>query len=133
MVSAFLAACGGSVEEGHTPDTTAPVFIKGDPEGTVRHVCAITAAFDDPIEASSVTPQSFIIKSDSAAEPLAASTGTWEISPSSDTIALFTPSSGVSLIGTYTVTVTTGITNTAGLNLAADHSWTFTASMPCPP
>ncbi|MCA1765268.1 MAG: hypothetical protein LC633_03310 [Desulfobulbaceae bacterium] len=25
------------------------------------------------------------------------------------------------------------MTNTAGLNLAEPHSWTFTTSLPCPP
>ncbi|MDF1579120.1 MAG: hypothetical protein P1P81_11830, partial [Desulfobulbales bacterium] len=96
MVSAFLAACGGPVEGDYSTtaeeDTTAPVFVKGDPEGTVTQACAVTAEFDDPILASSVKPQSFIIKNDSAAEPLSTTDGTWGISSSSDTIAQFIPS-----------------------------------------
>ncbi|MCA1765494.1 MAG: Ig-like domain-containing protein, partial [Desulfobulbaceae bacterium] len=116
MVALFLPACGGSVEGDYPTtieeeDTTPPKFLEGDPpEGIVTHVCAVTAAFDDPIEASSVTPQSFIIYDNDEEAQLAANAGTWEISPSSSTIALFTPS--INLVGSYTVTVTTGITNT---------------------
>ncbi|MFO7605494.1 MAG: Ig-like domain-containing protein [Desulfurivibrionaceae bacterium] len=136
IVSTFLPACGGPVEGDYSTtveeDTTPPKFLEGDPpEGTVTHVCAVTAAFDDPIRASSITPQSFIIKSDTEAEPLSTGDGDWGISPSSETIALFVPSVG--LVGTFTVTLTSDITNTVGLNFAEPQSWTFTASIPCPP
>lgn len=92
--------------------------------------CSVTAEFDDPILASSVTNQSFIIYDSNAAAQLAAADGIWGISESSETVALFTPS--INLVGAFTVSLTTDITNTAGLNLAEPQSWTFTATNSCP-
>jgi hypothetical protein len=129
---AFLVACGGPVEGGAVEeDTTPPVFLNGDPKDAVIRACSVTAEFDDPILASSVTNQSFIIYDNSAAAQLTATDGAWGLSSSSDTIAIFEPS--IDLVGPYTVTVTTAITNTAGLNLAANAFWTFDASEPCGP
>ena len=134
MAALCLTACGGAVEGGSTieDDTTAPNFIKGDPKGSTTEVCSITAEFDDEIEASTVTDQSFIIQGSTATDPLSSGDGTWGLSPSSNTIALFVPSS-IPLDGSYTVTITTAITNTAGINLAGNQSWTFTTILPCPP
>jgi hypothetical protein len=135
MAGLALAACGGAVEGGDTTvDTTAPNFVIGDPpEGTVNNaVLRVTAEFDDPLDAATVTHLSFIIKNDSATEPLTADSGTWGLSASSETIAQFVPTT-VKLVGTYTVTVTTDIKNKAGLPLAVDQSWSFTATVPDPP
>jgi hypothetical protein len=133
MAGLFLSACGGAVEGGDTTvDTTAPNFVTGDPEGTVNQACSVTAEFDDPLDAATVTHLSFIIKNDSAAAPLTADSGTWGLSASSETIAQFVPTT-INLDGAYTVTVTTDITNKAGINLAEDHTWKFTATLPCAP
>jgi hypothetical protein len=134
MAGLFLSACGGAVEGGDTTvDTTAPNFVIGDPpEGTVNNqVLRVTAEFDDPLDAATVTHLSFIIKKDSEAAPLTADSGTWGLSASSETIAQFVPKVG--LVGTYTVTVTTDIKNKAGINLAEPQTWNFEATVPGPP
>ncbi len=134
MAAFLFSACGGAVDDGDTAvvvDTTAPKFIKGDPDGPVLSACSVTAEFDDPLLESTINDQSFKIESGSPSTPLTSADGTWGLSPSSETIALFVPS--ISLLGEYTVTVTTAITNTAGINLETDHTWTFTTTLPCAP
>ena len=143
LVALSLYACGGPVEnDSPVVDTTAPNFIIGDsdpPEGDVAGICSVRAGFDDPILASTITDQSFVIKRDTSVDPLTTVDGTWGLSPSSDAIALFVPfdPSTTLVNGTYTVTLTTDITNIAGINLAAEQGWTFTitdaASVFCPP
>lgn len=133
MPALYLSACGGAVEHGVTDDdTTAPILIQGDPTGPTLEVCSITAEFDDSIQASTITDHSFIITKNDASDPLAAGNGTWGISPSSDTVALFTPTGNLA-IGSYTVKITTAITNTAGINLEANQTWAFTSTLPCSP
>ncbi|MEN8134365.1 MAG: Ig-like domain-containing protein [Thermodesulfobacteriota bacterium] len=141
----FLAACGGAVEGDPTvvdppvDDTTAPSFIGGDPEGSVTQACLVTAEFNEPIAASSITDQSFKIVEDATSTQLltANNDGTWQIHPDSNTMALFVPIVTINA-GQYTVTVTTDITDVAGNNLAeeptpGDYTWTFTPILPCAP
>jgi hypothetical protein len=47
---------------------------------------------------------------------------------STSKIATFTPSSTLEKNTSYTVTLTTGITNSSGTPLAANYTWTFTTS-----
>lgn len=133
IVAIFLSACGGAVEGGGvTVDTSTDFkFIKGDPTTSVQKVCSITAEFDDPVDAASVTDQSFIIQATNSTNPLTSTSGSWGVSPSSSTIAIFTPS--INLIGSFVVTLTTAITNTDGVKLSANESWQFTAQLPCTP
>jgi hypothetical protein len=144
LVALSLYACGGPIENDSpvVNDTTAPNFIIGDsdpPEGDVAGICTVTAGFDDPLLASTITAQSFIIKRDTSDNPLSSWDGTWGLSPSSDAIALFVPLDATATLvnGTYTVTLTTDITNAAGINLATEQGWTFTItdaeSVECPP
>jgi hypothetical protein len=134
MATLYLSACGGGVEgngNATIDDTTAPHFVTGDPMGSVEQVCSITALFDLPILASTVTDQSFIIKDINSSDPLSSDNGTWGLDPSSATLALFVPS--IPLEGSYSVTITTAITSTGGVNLTENSFWTFTARLPCPP
>ncbi len=140
MAAFLFSACGGAVDDGGTTvvvDTTAPNFIKGDPpEGaTVPQACFVSAEFDDSLLASTITEDSFIIEGGIPSTKLSSADGTWGLSAYSDTIALFVPLPSVIFDGTYTVTLTTAITNAAGINLAAEQSWTFTSSgtAVCPP
>lgn len=132
MALLSLSACGGAVEGGGTDvSTTEFNFVKGDPEGQVDKACSITAEFDGPIEASTISDQTFIVQGVTASAPLTATNGTWGVSPSSDTIALFTPS--IYLVGSYSVRLTTAITSTSGMHLAENKFWTFNATLPCTP
>lgn len=135
--SLLISACGGGVgdyDTGTTPatlDTTAPVFTSGDPTGNVTEACSVTAQFDEPIAAATVTSTSFVII-DSNSTTLTATDGTWGLDPSSATVIKFVPLSALPT-GTTSVTVTTAITDVAGNNLAADQQWTFTTTLPCAP
>ena len=136
-VSTFIiCACGGAVEGGDTPtdDTTAPNFVGGDPLGTVAEACSVTAEFDEAIAEASITDQSFSIVEIISGEQLteANGDGTWGLSTSSDTIALFAPNITLSL-NEYQVTITTDITDTAGNALAAGDSWILNQQIACPP
>ena len=141
MAAFLFAACGGAVEDrGTVVDTTAPNFIIGDPpDGSdVTAACSVTAEFDDPLLASTITEQSFVIK-DSTDTPLSSADGTWGLSPYSNMIALFVPLTATIPVpdDTYTVTLTTDITNAAGINLETEQFWTFTttgaANVACTP
>lgn len=135
LAALYLSSCGGAVEGGWASEeeTTEFNFVMGDPKGSVSVACSVTAEFDGEIEASTITDQSFIIESNNSSDPLSEENGngTWGLSADSNTIALFAPT--VSLVGDYTVTVTTAITNTDGIALAGNQSWTFNATNPCPP
>jgi len=136
IVSTDLIGCGGSVESGGSTsvDTTPPVFINGDPDGTVTQACSVTAEFDEPIAASSITDQSFKIVEDATSTQLTSANGdgTWQIHPDSNTMALFSPTVTITN-SQYTVTVTTDITDIAGNHLAVNHTWSFTPTLPCAP
>ena len=142
MAAFLFSACGGAVDDGGTPpvvDTTPPNFIEGDPTGSVVAACSVFAVFDVPLLASTITEQSFIIQGSTSATPFTSTDGTWGLSSSSDTIALFVPFVPTSTLvnDTYTVTLTTDISNAAGIKLAAEKTWEFeitdAASVFCPP
>jgi hypothetical protein len=48
----------------------------------------------------------------------------------SGSVATFTPAAALSYNTTYTATITTGATSSAGLTLAANYAWTFTTTPP---
>lgn len=129
----LYTACGGGVDApaGGGADTTAPIFQSGDPTGAVTTACSITATFDEPIDAATVTPASFVIV-DSTSTTLIATDGIWGLDPSSAAQIKFVPNNPLP-IGTTNITLTTTITDSAGNPLAADQAWSFTTTLPCAP
>lgn len=139
FASLLLSACGagvGDYDPGSSTgdDTTAPQITGVDPlDGdTVEAICAITATFDEPIDAASVDDTSFQIVH-SVAGTLGATDGTWGLSESSTAQIIFVPTAAPAS-GTISVTATTSITDEDGNSLATNSSWSFTTDgLPCPP
>jgi hypothetical protein len=114
------------------PLTTIPGPTPGVPGNS-----AVAAIFSKPLAPATVTGTTFTVTC-LAPSPCVAPTGTVSYSANSNT-AVFTPSADFTAGDTYTVTLTTGITdvtanalggNQAPLPAASDYVWTFTAAAP---
>jgi len=98
------------------PDTTAPTVIGASPADGATGVAissTITVTFSEAMDPATINDTTFIV---------AGATGTLSYS---GTTAMFTPdalANGTS----YTVTITTGVTDVAGNALAADYTFSFT-------
>jgi hypothetical protein len=118
-----------------SPLTTTPGPTPGVPSNS-----AISAIFTKALAPATVSGTSFTVTC-TAPAPCTAPTGTVSYSVSSRT-AVFTPSADFTVGDTYTVTLTTAITDVAGnalagnqaaLPAASDYVWTFTAAAPTAP
>jgi Ice-binding-like/Bacterial Ig-like domain len=119
---------------------TSPVTTTPGPTPGVPGNSAISAVFSKPLAPATVSGTSFTVACTTPA-PCTAPTGTVSYSVSSRT-AVFTPTADFTLGNTYTVTLTTAITDLAGNELAgnqaalpaaSDYVWTFTAAAPTAP
>jgi len=81
---------------------------------------ALTATFNEDIVTGSMNSSTFRLESATAAV-----SGIVTYNPSSR-IATFTPDNNLDHFTTYTATITTGVEDRAGINLAADFTWSFT-------
>lgn len=105
------------------PDSTPPIVsttYPGDGETGVDIDAPIIARFNESIEPNTVTENSFTIRNyagDLMSGAINVSTG--------GTDAIFYPSPPLALNGTYTATLTTEITDIAGVPMSALYSWTF--------
>jgi hypothetical protein len=116
-----LAACsgGGSGNSDTTPPTVSSTTPAGGTTG-VATSAAVTATFDEDILGTSVGAGSFTLADSQG--PVA---GAVSFDGASD-VATFTPSQSLSLLSTYTATLTTAIDDLSGNGLAADYTWSFT-------
>ena len=102
-----------------TVDTSGPSVTLKSPADGVTNISidsTISATFDEAVNSATITASTFTV-SDGVAGTIALSGG--------NTIATFTPSSDLSNNTTYTVTLTTGITDDSG-NTFAGTFWSFT-------
>ena len=111
-------------------DLSGPTYIigSGTPSGNVTDACEVTAQFNESIASTSVMPASFVI-TDSGGNDLTGSDGAWGLD-TDPSIIKFTPSPDLP-VDTWTVKITTAITDDAGNTLAAEETWTFTTSEEC--
>jgi hypothetical protein len=114
---------------------TNPVTTTPGPTPGVPGNSAIAAVFSKGLAPATVSGSTFTVTCLTPA-PCVAPTGTVSYSAGSDT-AVFTPTTDFTAGDTYTVTLTTGITDVAGnalagnqaaLPAASDYVWTFTAA-----
>ena len=129
VLAAVLLGCGGGVGSPGsagppapvaTGDTVAPAITDISPANGAAGVSVdtlITVTFSEAV--ANVTPDTFRLTAGATQVPatVAADNG------ASATFLLFAPLAAGT---TYTVTVTTGVTDVAGNHLAADRTWTFT-------
>ena len=105
---------------GAAPDTTAPTVQSTSPGSGATGVSVsnttITATFSESMDSSTITTATFTVSG---------VTGTVTYS---GTTATFTPSSNLSYSTTYTVTITTGVQDSAGNAMASNYTWQFTTT-----
>jgi len=104
-----------------TVDTTPPSVTSTSPEADATGVAVdtvITATFSEAMDESTITTSSFTL--DSVAGSVSYDSVTYT--------ATFTPSADLAYSTTYTATLSTAITDTAGNPLAAEYSWSFTTT-----
>lgn len=123
FVVVFITACGAGGDGGtntNNPgasDTTKPTVSQTSPANGVTGVAvnsAISVTFSEAIDPSTVTTSTFQV---------AGVTGPVSVN---GTTATFTPSSNLGYNTPYTVTLTTGVKDTAGNTMAANYTWSFT-------
>ena len=90
----------------------------------------VTATFNEPLDASTVTSSTFTLQGPGGAVPAAV---TWDAGTLKATLD---PSSSLAFNASYTATLKSGaagIKDVAGNQLASDYTWSFTTAGPPPP
>jgi hypothetical protein len=98
----------------------APIVTSTDPSNLATNVAAnkaITAVFNQAMDATTITATSFTLKIGST--PVAG------VVSYAGTTATFTPSANLLSGNTYTATLTTAAKNVSGISLASDKVWSF--------
>ena len=103
---------------GVNPAPTVMETTPADGASNVARNTTITITFSEPVDASSVTATTFQVSPAQGASIA----GTFEINGA---VATFTPAAPLLLDTTYTVLLTTGITDVDGAPLANAHAWSF--------
>ncbi len=111
-----------------TQPASAPIVTSTNPVDGAKGVPVtnprITATFNGPILASSVSSSTFTFKSSGSSAILA---GSYSLSSSDGgRTVIFTPFSSLSPATNYIATLTTGIKNQAGVSLISVKTWSFT-------
>jgi hypothetical protein len=107
-----------------TSDTTAPTVSSTTPATSntaVPRNSTITATFDEDIFATTVDATSFTLTQSGSISGEVTFDG-------SNNVATLTPTADLSILTTYTATLSTQITDLNGNPLAADYSWSFTTT-----
>jgi O-glycosyl hydrolase len=106
--------------------TTAPVaaptvssVTPANASANVAITSAVTATFSEAMNASTITGSTFTLTPQGGSA--IAATVSYAAS-----VATLTPTAALANNTTYTATVTTGVTSSAGTALAANYTWTFT-------
>jgi Bacterial Ig-like domain len=135
LTSAVMDLAGNALDNGawtfttaadNTADTTAPSVVSTSPDNNATNVAtntSIMAMFSEPIDPASVTGASFTLANGGAVA------GTISVSVTADNTVTFTPSADLAALTVYTVTLSTGVTDLAGVPLDNNYVWTFTTGV----
>ena len=118
VVSAILFIGCDKNDDNNTPISTVNETFPANNTAGVSRNAVITATFSDPMDASTITTSSFMVKQ-----------GTNEVSGSvnySGDKATFTPTDNLSAGKIYTATITRDVKDLTGQAIAADLVWNFT-------
>ncbi|PYR93364.1 MAG: hypothetical protein DMF84_10265 [Acidobacteria bacterium] len=113
------------------PDTTPPAVSMVTPPPNVSGVrtnTTVTATFNEPLNSTTITTTSFLLRNPSGS----AVPATVSYDAGSRTATL-TPSAALGNSVLYTAVVKAGVKDAAGNAIASDYSWTFTTAAPPPP
>jgi hypothetical protein len=117
----LAAACSDPTDELPVPgDAVPPVVTALDPPPGAQDVdvaAVITVRFSEPINPATVGPASFAVR-----KGFDAVAGTYAFG---DGTASFVPDANLAYLGSFGVTLTRGIRDPAGNQLARDTSWAF--------
>jgi O-glycosyl hydrolase len=131
MAALVLSGCGGGSVNTTPSPPTAPTVTAVTPLNAATNVAVntmVTATFSEAMSASSFT-SSTLTSSTFTLTPQGGSaiTGTVTYSAASLT-ATFAPTSALAYGTQYTAAITTGVSSSSGVALAANYSWTFTTA-----
>jgi hypothetical protein len=121
---AMVAAKTWSFTTGTTADAIAPFVsstVPVDAASGVARNTTVAAIFSEPMDPATINATNFTL-----AESSVAATPVTGAVTNVGTNAVFTPSSNLAASTPYKATVTTAVTDLAGLPLAVDKVWTFT-------
>jgi hypothetical protein len=117
-----------SFTTGLSTDVTPPTVTSTNPADGAIGVpinTTVTAFFSEAMDASTLTTTTFTFTLDQAGTPV---TGTVTC-PSPGSFATFTPDSNLAISMVYDATITIGVTDLAGNNLAVEYTWSFTTGL----
>ena len=121
-----MLACGGGISAPDTTDTTAPTVISTTPTANASSVVRssdLTATFDEDMLATSMVANSFTL-ADSDSSNI-----TGSVTFNSPTnVATFSPDRPLTMLTSYSATLTTAIADLSGNTLATDYNWPFTTA-----
>ena len=128
---------GGSDAASATPDVTPPTVESHYPEQVSGGVSSseiqangIYVVFNEAVKEGSISNSTFtVVDGTRGGAPVA---GTVSYAATTRT-ARFMPSTALTALFNYTVTVTTGVEDLAGNHLATPHTWQFTIAGPTTP
>jgi Bacterial Ig-like domain len=104
----------------NTADITAPSVVSTSPDNNASPVAvnsAVVATFSEPVDPASVNGASFTLVNGGAVA------GTISVT---DNTVTFTPSADLAALTVYTATLSTAVTDLAGVPLDNNYVWTFT-------
>ncbi|MBF0527700.1 MAG: Ig-like domain-containing protein [Deltaproteobacteria bacterium] len=110
-----------SFTTGAGPETTPPTVVSTSPANSATGTAvsaAIKATFSEQILPASLTSATFCLNGVSGAVSYDSAAKT----------AIFTPSANLDYNTNYTATITTGVKDTSGNNMAATYTWSFTTA-----
>jgi Ice-binding-like/Bacterial Ig-like domain len=121
LVFVFLGGCGKETAGTVAPSVTSTVPVAGVTGVPVNQI--ISATFNQSMKPSTISATTFLLNGPGAA----AVAGTVSYT-SSGSVASFTPTAALAFNTTYTATITTAVTDTLGVQPAANYTWSFTTA-----
>jgi hypothetical protein len=125
--NALVSSYNWTFTTGPAPDTTPPTVDSTIPVSSATSVSVgsnITVIFSETMDQGTISTTSFTLSA--SGTPVAGAVAAVHNAGTGRTEGSFTPSAPLAYSTTYTATITTAVTDSAGNPLASDYVWTFT-------